>query len=107
MRSRTSEPGSIAQKRARSKSGPSGGTDTLKRVTLTVPLRRPIDTSCAAGGGILNDFGEAWGYPQAYEGGRALFFLESFFAGAGAGSFLGSTSAGLAPAFSSVFASAF
>src|SRR5689334_2644182 len=42
MRSRTSEPGSMAQNRARSKSGPSGGTETLKRVTLTVPLRRPI-----------------------------------------------------------------
>src|SRR5947199_580525 len=42
MRSRTSEPGSIAQKRARSKSGPSGGTTTLKRVTASVPLKSPI-----------------------------------------------------------------
>src|SRR4051794_31534331 len=42
IRSRTSVPGSISQKRARSKSGPSGGTTTLNRVMLSVPLRRPM-----------------------------------------------------------------
>src|SRR3982750_3233739 len=42
MRSRTSEPGSISQKRARSKSGPSAGTATLNRVTATVLLKSPI-----------------------------------------------------------------
>src|SRR6478672_546774 len=51
MRSRTSEPGSISQKRARSKSGPSAGTATLNRVTATVPLKSPIvrKTSCERG----------------------------------------------------------
>src|SRR4051812_12181071 len=63
MRSRTSEPGSISQKRARSKSGPSGGTTTLNRVTATVPLKSPIvaclllplPPSAAERAGILAD----------------------------------------------------
>src|SRR3954468_7973444 len=42
MRSRTSEPGSISQKRARSKSGPSAGTATVNRVTATVLPKSPI-----------------------------------------------------------------
>src|SRR5947208_6824629 len=66
MRSRTSEPGSISQKRARSKSGPSGGTTTLKRVTASVPLKSPIvlyllllPAMPVERGGILAD-GRGW-----------------------------------------------
>src|ERR1700712_2786577 len=63
MRSRTSEPGSISQKRARSKSGPSGGTATLNRVTATLALKSPIPENLllisgltgADGRGILAD----------------------------------------------------
>src|SRR6185436_11767190 len=53
MRSRTSEPGSMAQNWIRSKSGPSGGTATLNRVTLMEPLKRPMDISSSPprGGG--------------------------------------------------------
>src|SRR4051794_23794916 len=59
MRSRTSEPGSISQKRARSKSGPSGGTTTLNRVTATVPLKSPIaKTSCCAAAAADNAGGK-------------------------------------------------
>src|SRR4051795_11933727 len=71
MRSRTSEPGSISQKRARSKSGPSAGTATLNRVTATVPLKSPIvrKTSCERGrkgrrGEILADGGRGRRLPR-------------------------------------------